>query len=66
MLFNADYNHTFQGGGWHTLKGGFGIQNTENDVQSMYPGGYGRHLLGHNARTGRAGTRHGCRSGTTR
>ncbi len=39
-LFAADYNHTFQGGGWHTLKGGFGIQHTINDVNSVYPGGY--------------------------
>jgi hypothetical protein len=38
-LFNADYNHTFQGGGWHTLKGGIGFQRTENDVRSVYPGG---------------------------
>ncbi len=38
--FNADYNHTFQGGGWHTLKGGFGYQRTINDVESRYPGGY--------------------------
>ena len=39
-LFNADYNHTFQGAGWHTLKGGFGYQHTLNDVNSLYPGGY--------------------------
>ena len=39
-LFNADYNHTFQSGGWHTLKGGFGFQHTINDVNSLYPGGY--------------------------
>ena len=38
-FFNADYNHTFQGGGWHTLKGGVGIQRTINDVKSVYPGG---------------------------
>ena len=38
-FFNADYNHTFQGGGWHTLKGGVGIQRTINDVKSLYPGG---------------------------
>ena len=38
--FNADYNHTFQGGGWHTLKGGAGYQHIENDVNSLYPGGY--------------------------
>ena len=39
-LFAADYNHTFQSGGWHTLKGGFGYQHTLNDVNSLYPGGY--------------------------
>ena len=39
-LFNADYNHTFQSAGWHTLKGGFGFQHTINDVNSLYPGGY--------------------------
>jgi hypothetical protein len=38
--FNVDYNHTFQRAGWHTLKGGFGLQHTLNDVQSVYPGGY--------------------------
>jgi hypothetical protein len=38
--FNADYNHTFQGGGWHTLKGGAGFQRVTNDVDSLYPGGY--------------------------
>jgi hypothetical protein len=38
--FNADYNHTFQGAGWHTLKGGLGFQKVTNDVNSLYPGGY--------------------------
>jgi hypothetical protein len=38
--FNADYNHTFQGGGWHTLKGGVGYQHVVNDIQEGYPGGY--------------------------
>ena len=38
--FNADYNHTFQRAGWHTLKGGAGYQHIENDVDSLYPGGY--------------------------
>jgi hypothetical protein len=38
-FFNADYNHTFQGGGWHTLKGGVGFQRTTNDVAKDYPGG---------------------------
>ena len=39
-LFNADYNHTFQTAGWHTLKGGVGFQRTVNDINSRYPGGY--------------------------
>ena len=39
-FFNADYNHTFQGAGWHTLKGGVGYQRTINDVEKRYPGGY--------------------------
>lgn len=38
-FFNADYNQTFQGGGWHTLKGGVGFQRTTNDVAKAYPGG---------------------------
>jgi hypothetical protein len=38
--FNADYNHTFQGGGWHTLKGGVGFQHVINDIEEGYPGGY--------------------------
>jgi len=37
---NLDYNHTFTGGGLHTLKGGFGFQRTTNDINSFYPGGY--------------------------
>ena len=39
-LFNADYNHTFQTAGWHTLKGGVGFQRTVNDINSRYPGGF--------------------------
>jgi hypothetical protein len=39
-FFNADYNQAFSGGGTHTLKGGFGIQHTVNDVDNKYPGGF--------------------------
>ena len=38
--FNVDYNHAFQGFGFHTLKGGYGFQHTVNDINSAYPGGY--------------------------
>jgi len=38
--FNVDYNHVFNGGGLHTLKGGYGFQRTTNDINSYYPGGY--------------------------
>jgi len=38
--FNVDYNHSFSGGGFHTLKGGYGYQHTVNDIDSHYPGGY--------------------------
>jgi outer membrane receptor protein involved in Fe transport len=38
--FNVDYNHSFSGGGYHTLKGGYGYQRTVNDINSFYPGGY--------------------------
>ena len=38
--FNVDYNHSFSGGGYHTLKGGYGFQHTVNDIDSAYPGGY--------------------------
>ena len=38
-LFNADYTQMFHRRGWHTLKAGVGIQNTTNDVRSIYPGG---------------------------
>ena len=37
---NADYSHSFNAGGLHSFKGGFGYQHTENDVNSYYPGGY--------------------------
>jgi hypothetical protein len=38
--FNLDYNHAFNAGGFHTLKGGYGYQRTVNDIDSHYPGGY--------------------------
>ena len=38
--FNVDYNHAFQGFGFHTLKGGYGFQRTVNDINAAYPGGY--------------------------
>jgi hypothetical protein len=38
--FNMDYNHSFNGAGYHTLKGGYGYQRTVNDINSFYPGGY--------------------------
>jgi outer membrane receptor protein involved in Fe transport len=39
-FFNLDYNNAFHAGGYHTLKAGFGFQNTVNDAQQAYPGGY--------------------------
>lgn len=39
-LFQVDYSHSFNAGGSHTLKGGFGVRRTSNDVDSAYPGGY--------------------------
>jgi hypothetical protein len=38
--FNVDYNHAFNAAGFHTLKGGYGLQHTVNDIDSFYPGGY--------------------------
>jgi Carboxypeptidase regulatory-like domain/TonB-dependent Receptor Plug Domain len=38
--FNLDYNQNLHAVGFHTIKGGFGIQHTENDAQQAYPGGY--------------------------
>jgi outer membrane receptor for ferrienterochelin and colicin len=35
-----DYNHSFNAGGSHLLKGGYGYRKVENDVESLYPGGY--------------------------
>jgi outer membrane receptor protein involved in Fe transport len=37
---NLDYNHTFRGGGYHTVKGGYGFQHVVNDIDLAYPGGY--------------------------
>jgi hypothetical protein len=36
----VDYNQSFNAGGSHLLKGGFGVRHTTNDVDSGYPGGY--------------------------
>ena len=38
--FGLDYNHSFNAGGFHTLKGGYGYQHIENNIDSHYPGGY--------------------------
>ncbi|MEO5820264.1 MAG: TonB-dependent receptor [Vicinamibacteraceae bacterium] len=40
QFFNLDYNNAFHAGGYHTLKAGFGYQNTVNDANQAYPGGY--------------------------
>ena len=37
--FQADYNATFEAGGYHTLKVGAGIRHNANDVDQRYPGG---------------------------
>jgi carboxypeptidase family protein/TonB-dependent receptor-like protein len=39
-VFNVDYNHVFNAAGFHTLKGGYGLQHTVNDINKFYPGGY--------------------------
>jgi hypothetical protein len=39
-FFNLDYNNAFHAAGYHTLKAGFGFQNTVNNAQQAYPGGY--------------------------
>ena len=36
-FMQIDYNHTFNAGGTHQLKGGYGYQHTLNDVDSAYP-----------------------------
>ena len=38
--FNLDYNHAFQAGGFHTIKGGYGFQHVNNDINQFYPGGF--------------------------
>ena len=38
--FNVDYNHSFNAGGFHTLKSGYGFQHVVNDINTYYPGGY--------------------------
>ncbi len=40
QIFNVDYNHVFQAAGFHTLKGGYGYQHVENNIDEFYPGGY--------------------------
>jgi hypothetical protein len=40
QAFNVDYNHAFNGAGFHTFKAGYGFQHTLNDINSYYPGGY--------------------------
>jgi hypothetical protein len=35
-----DYNHAFNAGGSHLLKGGWGVRRSSNDVDVSYPGGY--------------------------
>jgi len=37
---NLDYNHAFQAGGFHTVKGGYGFQHVVNDINNFYPGGW--------------------------
>jgi hypothetical protein len=39
-FFNLDYNNAFHAAGYHTLKAGFGLQNTVNDANQAYPGGF--------------------------
>ena len=38
--FNLDYNHSFNAGGFHTIKGGYGFQHVVNDIDTNYPGGF--------------------------
>ena len=38
--FDVNYNHVFSGGGFHTLKGGYGFQHVVNDINTAYPGGF--------------------------
>jgi carboxypeptidase family protein/TonB-dependent receptor-like protein len=38
--FQLDYNHSFDAGGAHQLKGGVGVRRSQNLVDSTYPGGY--------------------------
>ncbi len=38
--FNVDYNHSFNAGGFHMLKGGYGFQHVVNDINTYYPGGF--------------------------
>jgi carboxypeptidase family protein/TonB-dependent receptor-like protein len=40
ISINADYSHRLDGAGKHTVKGGVSYQQSLNDVDSRYPGGY--------------------------
>src|SRR5687768_7093599 len=37
--FQADYNTSFSGGGFHTMKIGAGMRQNKNEVDARYPGG---------------------------
>jgi hypothetical protein len=39
-FLQLDYNHSFNAGGSHLLKGGWGVRRSANDVDVSYPGGY--------------------------
>ncbi len=39
-FIQVDYNHGFNAGGAHMIKGGFGVRHTTNEVDATYPGGY--------------------------
>jgi outer membrane receptor protein involved in Fe transport len=38
--FDANYNHVFSAGGFHTVRGGYGFQHVVNDINTGYPGGF--------------------------
>jgi hypothetical protein len=39
-LVQIDFNQSFRAAGSHTMKAGFGVRHTTNNVDSAYPGGY--------------------------
>jgi hypothetical protein len=54
-----DYNHAFNAGGAHLVKGGWGLRHSSNDVDVSYPGGYTYLFWGQSFRstaTGQTGT----------